>query len=120
MADAVLSLVVIRSTDLDRAARFYAALGVRLLRERHGAGPEHLAAETGGVVFEVYPPGEAGGTAGVRLGFRVPSVAAALDAVRLAGGAVLAPAGNSPWGMRAVVTDPDGHRIELLEESGQP
>ena len=43
MVNAALNLVVIRASDLERAARFYAALGIRLSRERHGSGPEHLA-----------------------------------------------------------------------------
>ena len=42
-----LNLVVIRSTDLDRSARFFAALGVELAREIHGSGPEHLAGRVG-------------------------------------------------------------------------
>jgi predicted enzyme related to lactoylglutathione lyase len=117
MADAGLSLVVIRSADLDRAARFYAAVGLHLARERHGTGSEHLAAELRGTVFEVYPLGDTSGTAAVRLGFRVPSVVAVLAAVESAGGSVVAPARESPWGVRAVVADPDGHRVELIEEA---
>ena len=30
-------------------------------------------------------------------------------------GAVLSPPKDSEWGRRAVVTDPDGHRVELLQ-----
>jgi hypothetical protein len=56
-----LNLVVIRSADLERAAHFYAALGTRLTRERHGSGPGHLAGQVGPVVFEVYPAAEVGG-----------------------------------------------------------
>ena len=116
MAETALNLVVIRAADLDRAARFYSALGVFLARERHGAGPEHLAARAGGVVLEVYPQAEGATTAGVRLGFRVASVMAATAAAQEAGGAVVSPARASPWGLRAVVADPDGHRVELVED----
>jgi predicted enzyme related to lactoylglutathione lyase len=28
---------------------------------------------------------------------------------------VISPPKNSPWGWRAVVTDPDGHKVELTE-----
>jgi predicted enzyme related to lactoylglutathione lyase len=118
MPDAALNLVVIRSADLDRAARFYGALGVRFHRERHGSGPEHLAGRSGSVVFEVYPAADALGTSGVRLGFRVPSVAEAVAAAHEAGGSIVTPPRASPWGLRAVVSDPDGHRVELAEESG--
>ncbi len=70
-----LSLVVIRAADIERAARFYAAIGLELQRESHGNGPEHYVAEMAGLVFEIYPL--AGGkppTTEVRLGFRVADV----------------------------------------------
>jgi predicted enzyme related to lactoylglutathione lyase len=118
MTEAALNLVVIRSADLERAARFYGALGVRLSRERHGTGPEHLAGTTGAVVLEVYPRGSGGDTLGVRLGFRVASLSTVLADVQAAGGSLLSPPQHSPWGVRAVVVDPDGHRVELVEVSG--
>lgn len=115
MSAVALNLVVIRSADLERAARFYGSLGVRLSRERHGSGPEHLAAQVGATVFEVYPLAQGGSTIGVRLGFLVQSVTDAAAAALAVGGVVVTPARSSPWGFRAVVTDPDGHRIELVE-----
>jgi lactoylglutathione lyase len=115
VSDVSLNLVVIRSADLERAARFYGALGLRFTPERHGSGPEHLAARAGAVVLEVYPRGDGGSTLGLRLGFRVGSVAAAVLAASAAGGSVVSPPRESPWGRRAVVADPDGHRVELVE-----
>jgi catechol 2,3-dioxygenase-like lactoylglutathione lyase family enzyme len=114
--EAALNLLVIRSADLERAARFYGALGVRLVRERHGTGPEHLAGPAGAVVLEVYPKGSGGDTLGVRLGFRVASVSAVVAEVLTAGGSLVSPPQDSPWGLRAVVVDPDGHRVEVVEE----
>jgi catechol 2,3-dioxygenase-like lactoylglutathione lyase family enzyme len=110
-----LNLLVIRTGDLEPAARFYAALGVEVARERHGGGPEHLAARLGPVVFEVYPQGDGPSSVGVRLGFRVASAAQAVEAARAAGGSVVSGPQPSPWGVRAVVADPDSHKIELLE-----
>jgi predicted enzyme related to lactoylglutathione lyase len=118
MGDSALNLVVIRSADLDRAARFYSALGVRLTRERHGAGPEHLAGQVGSVVLEIYPEGGRGPTTGVRLGFRVRDLAAVVRALPEAGGSIISPPQDSPWGLRAVAADLDGHRIELVEATG--
>src|SRR5262245_20541393 len=109
-----LSLVVMRAADLERSRRFYEALGLALTRERHGAGPEHLVAELPGVVFEVYPLDNMP-TSGSRIGFRVASVNAAIDAVRRLGAQVTSPPKPGPWGLRAVVIDPDGHRVELTE-----
>jgi predicted enzyme related to lactoylglutathione lyase len=110
---AALSLVVIRASDLERSQRFYEALGLSFTRERHGSGPEHLAAEMASVVFEVYPRGNGPVTHGVRLGFRVSSVAAALAAAQQLGAEVVSPPADSPWGLRAVLADPDGHRVEI-------
>lgn len=118
MDEAALNLVVIRSADLDRAARFYGALGLRLARERHGQGPEHLAGRAGAAVFEIYPAADGGGTAGVRLGFAVRSLDEVLATLAAAEGAIVAPPRDSPWGRRAVVVDPDGHRVELVEAGG--
>lgn len=113
-----LNLIVLRAADLARAAAFYAALGVHLVRERHGNGPEHLAADLGGTVFEVYPLGTGPTTSATRLGFRVPALTAALLAVEAVGGSIIESARDSPWGLRAVVADCDGHRVELVEASG--
>ncbi len=118
MSDTVLNLIVIRSADLDRAARFYSALGIRLDRERHGAGTEHLAGQSGSVLLEVYPSADTVRTNDVRLGFRVRSVADSVTAAREGGGSVLSPPRQSPSGVRAVVCDPDGHRVELCEGTG--
>ncbi|HEX4592104.1 MAG TPA: VOC family protein [Gemmataceae bacterium] len=115
MLETSLNLVVIRSTDLDRAARFYSALGINLTREHHGSGPEHLAGQLGAIVFEVYPQSRAGESAEARIGFRVGSVSGTVKAVLAAGGSVASQPKDSPWGYRAVVVDPDGHKIELVE-----
>jgi lactoylglutathione lyase len=113
----LLNLVVIRSADLDRAERFYRVLGLHFERHRHGTGPEHLAAQPyeGGYVFEVYPASvKAGSTTGVRIGFSVDAVDVYLDQLVEAGGTIVQAPADSEWGRRAVVADPDGHRVELV------
>ncbi len=87
-------------------------------RERHGSGTEHLAGQSGSVLLEVYPSADTVGTIDVRLGFRVRSVADAVTAAREGGGSVLSLPRQSPWDLRAVVCDPDGHRVELSEGTG--
>lgn len=100
-----------------RAAAFYSRFGLEFSKHRHGSGPEHFAAELpGGGVFEIYPlPADGPTTTGTRIGFRVPSVDAALAALGDYPAAIVTPARDSEWGRRAVVTDPDGHRVELTE-----
>lgn len=110
-----LCLLVIRSSDLARSRRFYEALGLTFSEEQHGNGPRHLACQFGQAVFEIYPLESAEQcTSAARLGFRVANVDRALAAALEAGGAMKAPAKDGRWGRRAVVTDPDGHAVELL------
>ena len=121
MSAPFLNLVVLRAPDIEEAQRFYSLLGLSFTKHAHGSGPQHYAAESGSQVFEIYPQnGADDSTRGVRIGFRV----AALDAVvaRLAeGGAKIVSAPkDSPWGRRAVVSDPIGHKIELLEDVVSP
>jgi lactoylglutathione lyase len=113
---AVLNLVVLRSRDLERAAAFYSRLGLSFAKHRHGNGPEHLSAELNGAVFELYPQASDGAsTLGTRIGFSVLSVDEAVKAVSEFPEAVLSGAKDSEWGRRAVVKDPDGHRVELVQ-----
>src|SRR5262245_40093548 len=48
MSNVTLNLVVLRSTDMARAAEFYSRLGLQFRQHRHGSGPEHFAAELPG------------------------------------------------------------------------
>lgn len=116
MSEISLNLIVLRSPDISRVVAFYTRLGLKFSRHRHGNGPEHFAAELPGGVFEFYPllPNSEP-TLGTRIGFSVPSVDAALAALSDYPDAVLTPAKDSEWGRRAVISDPDGHKIELLQ-----
>ena len=116
MPDLALNLVVIRSADLERAALFYQALGLSLVKEQHSSGPGHYACVIGPTVFEIYPcTKEAPSSSATRIGFRVPCLEGALAALAKQGAEVLSPVRTSPWGRRAVVVDPDGHRVEITE-----
>ena len=112
-----LNLVVLRSPDMARAAAFYSRLGLQFTEHQHGSGPQHFAAELGGGVFELYPLSPDGpSTLGTRIGFSVPSIDSAVAALSDYPGTVISPPKDSEWGRRAVVADPDGHRIELLQQ----
>jgi lactoylglutathione lyase len=116
MTNIILNLVVLRFPDIERAAAFYSRLGLEFSKHRHGSGPEHFSAELPGGVFELYPLSTDGAsTAGTRVGFQVPSVDFALAALSDYPNAIVTPARDSEWGRRAVVADPEGHRVELLE-----
>ncbi len=108
------NLIMIRSADMERAAAFYQALGLPFTKHRHGTGPQHYASEVNGFVFEIYPLGKAHPTTSTRLGFSVDDVDAVIEALSGAGAEVMSSPQDSRWGRRAVVKDPDGHKIELV------
>ena len=66
-----INLVVLRSRDVNRARTFYRALSVEFAQHSHGRGPVHLANDTDGQVFEIYPLTEKDvATSSARIGFR--------------------------------------------------
>jgi lactoylglutathione lyase len=116
MASPRLNLVVIRSSDIDKSALFYSALGLIFSKHSHGTGPEHYASEGGEVTFEIYPLMDSTSTTtATRLGFKVTDLDSLLPTLVEQGGRIASPAKDSPWGRRAVVIDPSGHKIELIQ-----
>ncbi|MFD6953427.1 MULTISPECIES: glyoxalase/bleomycin resistance/dioxygenase family protein [unclassified Nocardiopsis] len=92
------TLLVLYTDRVEECRAFYTRLGLRFVRERHGEGPEHHAAELpGGMVFEIYPATAARSTGAVRLGFTVD------------GRRALPPLEPG----RHVLTDPDGRKVDL-------
>jgi Predicted enzyme related to lactoylglutathione lyase len=113
-----LNLVVLRSFDIERAVAFYSKLGLHFTKHRHGNGPEHYSAELAHTVFELYPhSGDGPSSLGTRIGFSVSSVDEAIQTLTDYPAAVISLPKDSEWGRRAVVADPDGHRIELLQKN---
>jgi len=113
-----MSLVVLRSPDIERAVRFYQAIGMLFTKHRHGSGPEHYATEENSFVFEIYPIGSRIPTTSVRIGFSVDDVDSVVKTLADIGGQIVSSPKNSPWGRRAVIKDLDGHTIELTNCPG--
>ena len=107
-----LNLLVLRTPKLEDLRRFYSALGAQFESERHGNGPEHYAATLGDdLVLELYPALD-GATpdAGLRLGLSVNDIGETLRSL----GQTATPR-QTQWGLRALVRDPDGRTVELLQ-----
>jgi catechol 2,3-dioxygenase-like lactoylglutathione lyase family enzyme len=67
---------VLYSERVEACRDFYASLGLDLLREQHGGGPVHYAAELpDGLVLEIYPGSPGRSTGRLRLGLVVPATA---------------------------------------------
>jgi hypothetical protein len=116
MAQPALNLLVIRSPDIDRSARFYQLLGLTFTKHGHGTGPEHYAAELSSAVFEIYPRRDDNdSTSSTRLGFRVANLDQTIATLQQGGAKIVSLPKDTPFGRRAVVDDPDGHRVELTQ-----
>lgn len=114
MSTPQLNLLVLRCADLDLAARFYAALGLDLVVEQHGSGPQHYSARSGAVLLELYPAGEGESardrvTRSVRLGFVVDDPLVAMEAALAVAGKRRPSAAGE-----ALLLDPDGNAIHLI------
>jgi lactoylglutathione lyase len=115
-AEVFLNLVVLRARDPEQLCRFYSALGLCFVREQHGNGPVHHASEIGHSVFEIYPrKHDEPTTTGARIGFSVSSLDDILKLLATENTRIISGPTASPRGRRAVVCDPEGHKVELVE-----
>ena len=111
-----LNLIVIRSSDPARTVAFYKALGLSFQEEQHGKGPIHWAAEFDSLVMEIYPAKSSDDVDGsTRLGFRVADVESILATLRDHEFEVMSDLKQTKWGLRAVVQDPEGRSVELVQ-----
>lgn len=124
---------MLRVTDLDRALEFYCdVLGMRLLRRKDypegrftlafvGYGPE-----TDDAVLELTHNWDtksyALGTAYGHIAIGVKDVYATCEAIKAAGGKVVREAGPMKGGTTVIafVEDPDGYKVEILEDVPHP
>lgn len=115
-ADVSLTLLVLKTRQVDQVRTFYETLGITFTEERHGSGPLHYAGRAGDVVVEVYPlPGDSAADASTRLGFSVGNLAEVVQALQGLGMAVAKQPTQTAWGLQAVVKDPDGRSVELTQ-----
>lgn len=110
-----LSLLVLRSRNLQRAVEFYRALGLQFQPEQHGSGPVHYSTDLGGVIVELYPlTANAPPTSSTRLGFTIDNLDEKLLTLEAMGVKIVTQPKETAWGRRAIVKDWDGHTIELV------
>lgn len=117
---AALSLIVLRCAALESSKAFFTALGLNFEKEQHGEGPIHYSCELGEQVLELYPgkPGAAPirtQSGASMYGFRVESLDRVLKELQNLGAEIIHSPSDTPWGRRAVVLDPDGRSIELIQ-----
>jgi catechol 2,3-dioxygenase-like lactoylglutathione lyase family enzyme len=111
-----LNLLVLRTANLEELRTFYTALGARFEMERHGSGPVHYAAKLhDDFVLELYPCSDPSKVdAELRLGIRVDNIFETLKGIEQS----VVPK-ETRWGLRALVRDPDGRTVELIQGCGE-
>ena len=111
-----LTLLVLKTQQVDRLRAFYQTLGISFVEEQHGKGPLHYAGQTGELTLEIYPlPAEAAADSTTRLGFVVDNVEEVVELLQSQGNAALQGPRQTAWGYRAMVKDPDGRTVELCQ-----
>ncbi|HVC97361.1 MAG TPA: VOC family protein [Pirellulales bacterium] len=112
-----LGLLVIRSNDMEKAAAFYAALGLNLVKHLHPPCGDHYSTTTAGCVFEICQRREnQAATTPAVFGFHVSCVELAVEIAISNGGKLKHAPESSEWGTTAVVADLDGHSVLLIEK----
>src|SRR5436309_13895318 len=100
MADVSLTLLVLKTRQVEQLRRFYQALGIALAEEQHGKGPVHFAGRVGNVVIEVYPLSDdiSPVDASTRLGFAVENLSEVVQALGGIGTTITTSPRETAWG----------------------
>ena len=115
----MLSLLVLKTEQLNRLKYFYETLGMEFQPEQHGNGPVHFSAPLGGMVLEIYPLPEGEADRTTRLGFIVDEVGSLAESLWRRELAPLTKVKETPWGRCLIVKDPDGRTVELYQAPRQ-
>ena len=115
-----LSALILFTNRMDAVVEFYRAIGVPLEAEQHDDRPLHYACDLGSTHIAVFEssPGDApefrsGGSSFA--GFSVQSLEVALEAASSVNAKIIREPIEYPWGVRALVSDPDGRVVELFK-----
>jgi len=117
MPDVLMTLLVLKTRQVEQLRLFYQALGIELAEEQHGKGPVHFAGRAGDVVIEIYPLPDDGTQVdpSTRLGFAVQNLAEIVQTLQGIGIKIVTEPRETAWGFQAVVKDPDGRSVELSQ-----
>ena len=109
-----LAAVSLACKDMPTSVRFYKAIGVEVREAKHLGVPSYSCA-LAGVHFALRPLEEGKPAGGAQLAFMISNLDGALAALASGGvGVIVEKPAPKPWGITAVVEDPDGRRIELV------
>lgn len=111
-----LSLLVLKTHQMEAVRRFYAALGVEFQQEKHEKGPIHFSGPMGNTVLEIYPlPPDRTSDATTRLGVVVDDLSQVLETLVAKGLIGRKQPQETEWGLLVMLRDPDGRAVELTQ-----
>lgn len=116
ISHARLNLIVLRSSDPEQAVQFYQALGLHFVQEQHGKGPIHWASQTIDFVMEIYPaksPEQVDRSTSV--GLNVSDIEQTIAQLTASETTIVSQVQEFDWGMQAIIKDPDGRSVILVE-----
>ena len=107
-------LIVLYSVNLQQTLNFYTTLGLNFNEEKHGKGPTHYACEISGIILELYPAKKPLDKS-ADIGFSVNNLDSILE--KIAKEQIYSTPKITEYGRTATLTDPDGRRVHLRENS---
>jgi predicted enzyme related to lactoylglutathione lyase len=112
---------ILCTNDIERLSSFYAKLfgAEEHMRVPGDKGPFFVELRLGGagLALVAYKPGAETAPGRITVAVFVENVDDLLPRVEPAGGKVLGPANDMPWGHRvAHITDPDGNKVNLTQQ----
>lgn len=113
-----LRLLVIRTASMPALAAFYESLGIEFEYHRHDDSPMHYSGRAGETVIEIYPlaKGQEQPDKNLRIGFTITDFDAVMEKLQATGVDFVSPPMQTAFGYCAVVTDPDGRKVELYRD----
>lgn len=113
-----LSLVVIRTSNLDSLVAFYSNFNLVFEYHKHGDSPYHYSTTIEKTVLEIYPLAkhQTSPDKSLRLGFAVDHFDTIITKLKNSGVKFLCVPHQTEFGYLAIVEDPDGRKIEIYKK----
>ncbi|GAB2766759.1 hypothetical protein GCM10027275_06020 [Rhabdobacter roseus] len=113
----ILKLIVIRTNNLERLAKFYQGLGLSLEYHKHGKSPFHYSGIIGETVLEIYPlaKGQEYVDSHFRIGLGLDNFDEIIANFKEDNRTFIMDPTDTDFGLMAIVLDPDNRKVELYK-----
>jgi lactoylglutathione lyase len=111
-------LLIIRTADIQKLAKFYELLGFVFEYHKHGDSPYHYSSTIGETVIEIYPltKSQTEADKSLHLGFEIDNFDITIELLKENNIVFVSQPVSTAFGFMGVVVDPDGRKIELYKE----